>query len=291
MTAPTLSAPGVIDITATSARPQVTLTYVTAIATGGTVVEYNDGTSDWIAHIFDASDDFIVNTAVDVEYLVLAGGGSGGGQGYSGGGGAGGYRSSVQTETSGANSTAEAVKSMSPGTYPVVVGAGAPGTTSGASLATSRLATDSSFDGIVAIAGGSGGCHNGGFRDGDDGGSGGGAGRENGSGGIGTVNQGNNGASAGGITNATGGGGGASAAGTAGDGTIGGNGGDGLQSAITGTLIWYAGGGAGNIEGTHGQGSAALGSHAPANSGSGSSGGNSEDNGGSGKVVIRYLAP
>ncbi len=64
---------------------------------------------------------------LSVEYLVVAGGG-GGGPGYqAGGGGAGGYRCSVVGETSGRGTSTESVLNLTPGTYPVTVGAGGAG--------------------------------------------------------------------------------------------------------------------------------------------------------------------
>jgi hypothetical protein len=62
-------------------------------------------------------------TAVAVEYLVIAGGGYGGGNG-SGGGGAGGYRTSVAGSTNGGGSALEATLGFVRGaTYTVTVGA------------------------------------------------------------------------------------------------------------------------------------------------------------------------
>ena len=87
MAAPTLSAPGVIDITATSARPQVTVTYG-ATSSGGTISEYNDGVDDWIAHIFESSGTLTVSGgSLDFEYLVVAGGAGGGSRANGTGGG------------------------------------------------------------------------------------------------------------------------------------------------------------------------------------------------------------
>lgn len=155
-----------------------------------------------------------------VEYLVVAGGGGGGsgfdtGGHYSGGGGgAGGMRTGSLSVSGGVS-------------YTVTVGAGGSGNTQGNS---------SVFSSITSIGGGRGGNYG---QAGGTGGSGGGGGRDGGSnGGAGTAGQGTNGAGFGG------GGGGAGVA------ASGGNGGNGLQSSITGTSTYYAGGGGGAPDGT-----------------------------------------
>ena len=71
-----------------------------------------------------------------------------------------------------------------------------------------------------------------------------------------------------------------------------GDGGDGLPSAITGSVTYYAGGGAGNSTGTDGTGGQGGGGNTDnsgtANTGGGGGAGNTK-NGGSGVVIIRVL--
>lgn len=71
-----------------------------AVATGGTVTEYNDGTDDWRLHVFNSSDNITITSAGKAEVFVVAGGGGGGlpateGFGGSGAGGGGVYYSTV----------------------------------------------------------------------------------------------------------------------------------------------------------------------------------------------------
>ena len=82
-------------------------------ATGGTVTTAGGKT----IHTFTALGDFIVTSGNDnVEYLVVAGGGSGGPGNYHGpGGGAGGYRTGTGLP-------------VSPGPYSITVGGGGGGT-------------------------------------------------------------------------------------------------------------------------------------------------------------------
>ena len=184
----------------------------------------------------------------DLEFLVIAGGGYGGGtfNSSSAGGGAGGYISSVTGESSGGGASAitpYALQSTSASSASCAVTVGA--ATSNSSLST----TDKNgvFQNQQAIAGGAGVGSSGGSGSGGD---------VNSAGGSGTAGQGFAGAlgplpysectqsqyydhrlcrdSVGG-----GGGGGAGAAGS------GLNGGNGVQSSITGTATYYAGGGNG----------------------------------------------
>jgi len=199
-----------------------------------------------------------------LEYLVVAGGGSGGtgssGTG-GGGGGAGGYRSSVVGELSGRNSTAESLFNVTQATtYTVTVGAGGPRIGFGG---TTAKGNNSVFGSITSLGGGGGTPMTvpGGIpAPGYDlallnGGSGGGAGyEEGGSGGIvygpgtGATGQGFGGGGAvsdgvgGGIG---GGGGGASQTGATANLSSAGKGGDGLASSITGNSVTRAGGGGG----------------------------------------------
>jgi len=100
-------------------------------ASGGTVTEVIDGDLIYRVHSFTnvGVSTFIVPIAIsgsNVEYLIVAGGGAGGASPYpyGAGGGAGGYRSSVQGESSGGNSSAESKINLSAGSYEITVGAG-----------------------------------------------------------------------------------------------------------------------------------------------------------------------
>jgi hypothetical protein len=231
-----------------------------------------------------------------VEYLIIGGGG-GGSLTYSthgGGGGAGGYRSSVFGEMSGGDSPAESRMTVSPQSYPIVVGAGGAG---GDRYTNGSNGGNSSGLGITAIGGGGGG----GAGSASGGGSGGGGRPTNQAGGSGTVNQGYSGGAAG--TGGAGGGGGAGGAGSNGPA---GNGGAGLTSSITGTPVARGGGGGGSGSGfanrglgTAGGGNGAFASSSngggsgagAANTGGGGGGAQYTDSGqagGSGIVIIRY---
>lgn len=246
------------------------------------------------------------NAPPTVEYLVVAGGGGSTSTSDAGGGGGGGYRTA----------TGYAVTAATPIT--VVVGAG------GTSGGTTR-ASDSSFGTITSIGGGQGATAS--SSTGINGGSGGGHGPARSGqyrnaadlyGGTGTVGQGNNGASYTGpwVTNngnlSGGGGGGAGAAGSPGGylnqtgspAITGGAGGNGLQSSISGTATYYAGGGggagAGSFDSNNGGlgglggggngGQAGWGQYGRGSNGSANTGGGGGGNyaGGSGIVIIRY---
>ncbi len=277
-------------------------------ATGGTETEITHGGTDYRIHTFTTSGNFVVNRAIsNVEYLVIAGGGSGAGYYYNGGGGAGGYRTNVSGDASGANSTAEASMTISTaGTYPVVVGAG------GANVNTNadgNPGSNSSFNSVVSLGGGEGTD----ASNGASGGSGGGAGYPGGStftGGSGTANQGTDGGDSSGTGNnyPGGGGGGAGTAGADGAYRVGGNGGNGLTSNINPTqsgVVRAGGGGSGSAyvgpAGTGGTGGGGDGgkfnniqpTDGTVNTGSGGGGGShtaSSDGGagGSGIVIIKY---
>lgn len=237
-------------------------------------------------------------TGVDIEYLVVAGGGSGGAGGGTvtgGGGGAGGYlSSSLSSIESGSSIT-------------VTVGAGG-AAKAGTSDAAGELGGDSSIASAggtsfvtVTASGGGGGGGNNTDPDNGDGGSGAGGKESDGPGGSGTVGQGNDGGSGTESGNLSGGGGGAGEAGNT-DGQ--GYGGDGLQSNITGTLTYYAGGGSSNNNsnqaGVGGQGgggnapsSDSAGDNGDVNTGGGGSGGYGDSvgasgAGGSGVVILAY---
>jgi alpha-tubulin suppressor-like RCC1 family protein len=223
-----------------------------------------------------------------VEYLVVAGGGSGG-YDFGGGGGAGGMLTNVGL----------AVTSGSP--YSVTVGAGGPGnvTTNGIP------GTSSDFNGINPAGGGGGRSFLTSANSNNNGGSGGGA-RGNGAAsdfGTGIAGQGYDGGSS---SSGAGGGGGAGAVGVNG-GANAGAGGVGLQSSISGTATYYAGGGGGGgyvgygVGGGAGGlgggaagdgGSGGIAASATVNTGGGGGGGagsaGTGGNGGKGIVVISY---
>lgn len=228
----------------------------------------------------------VVSLSPTVSVLIVAGGGSGGGS-TGGGGGAGGL---IANTSVGISATS----------YPVVVGAGAAAT---AQQTTGTNGANSTFNGLSAVGGGGGGYSNGSTGGpGLNGGSGGGG--ENFfnsyAPGAGTVGQGNTGGIAAG--GGSGGGGGAGGLGNPGSATnVGGTGGLGLQSNISGSTVYYAGGGGGagdygaNSAGGSGIGGSGNinGTAGVVNSGSGGGGGwyytgGSGGAGGSGIVVISY---
>lgn len=208
-----------------------------------------------------ANDGQFIFPPLEVEYLVIAGGGSGG-MGYSvgggGGGGAGGYRSSVIGESSGGGASAESIFNANTETdYSVTVGAGGSGTIDRFNKGIDGSCT--SFGSICSRGGGGGGS--GANKSGRDGGSGGGSVCCT-FGGDGTANQGFCGLLG---TIRCGGNGGGGAGGVGGIGA-GGAGGIGVNSSITGTSVGRAGGGGGG------------------GSGGGSAGGVGVDGGGDGAV-------
>jgi hypothetical protein len=251
--------------------------YPPVSTTGGTITT----TATHKYHTFTGSGTFVCSGgtgSLDVEYLVIAGGGTGGkartnGAGYeAGGGGAGGYISGSL--------------GLASNSYSIVVGAGGAHPSNGSN--TTAL-------GLTAIGGGGG--QGSGTSSGNSGGSGGG-GSYNANGGSGTSGQGYAGAhgtTSGG--NRGGGGGGAGEVGNADGDTAGG---DGLAWEDG---VYRAGGGSGGNRsndagvGGGGQGASSLNgtSYAgAANTGGGGGGAYSSStsfatsNGGSGIVIIRY---
>jgi hypothetical protein len=206
-----------------------------------------------------------------VNVLAVGGGGSGGGS-TGGGGGGGGVISTVQ--------------SLGQTAYSVVVGAGGaiPG-----NQAIGKSGANSSFNGLIAIGGGGGGHSGGVGADGQD---------YTGSSvsGLGTALQGNPGGALGNA--AASGGGGAGGGGWSSTGAnVGGAGGIGIQSSISGTSKYYAGGGGGGPWGGGGLGGGGnagdVGTAGAANTGGGGGGGWSYATGnggagGSGIVIISY---
>lgn len=225
-----------------------------------------------------------ISSSLTFEYLVVGGGGGGGGSegntagDSGGGGGAGAFRTSSSYV-------------LASGTYNVSVGGGGAGGYGDNGGPNGSNGEDSIFATITSIGGGGGGTAD---RKGLDGGSGGGSAGDYGSAAGLAINTlyGNNGA---GSQSGRGGGGGGGA-GAAGSGR---NGGAGLQSSITGTATFYAGGGAANANngGSGGSGGSGIGGspgslNGVANTGSGGcssySTGTSGGSGGSGVVIIAY---
>jgi hypothetical protein len=189
-----------------------------------------------------ASNSATPTASFSYDYLIVAGGGSGG-TSEGGGGGAGGLLTSTATVTTAT-------------TYAVVVGAG--GAVPGTDVA--GINGGSSSFGAISATGGGGGGSTTGSTSGRDGGSGGGPRRDGAgaTGGSGISGQGFRGGIGGAASYASGaGGGGAGAVGgngsaqggsgapNYGDAAAGGAGGVGVASSITGTSVFYAGGGGG----------------------------------------------
>ena len=241
---------------------------------------------------------------VQVDYLVVAGGGGAGiSDGASGAGGGGGLRfGSAMLLNQGQQ-------------YIVTVGAGGAsrGTAGYTNLGQGNNGSVSSFNGVEAAGGGGGGGGSGGGQVGRDGGSGGGGCYGFSAGGAGntpatTPSQGNAGGTGGPQSGAhgTGGGGGAGAAGGVGLGSGAGAGGSGAASSITGASVMYAGGGGGGNQtdgyptapggaggGGRGNGTSGGPQNGEANKGGGGGGGldasqnYTATSGGSGVVIIR----
>ncbi len=286
--------PFVLSCSATIAGP------IYMLATGGT--ETIDG--NFKVHTFNSSDIFEViqeaSASIDneVEYLIVAGGGSGASCiNFSGGGGGGG---GVLTGT----------YPVVLGVYTCVIGSGAPqqSTVVDNSSANGTNGSNSSVFGLTAIGGGGGANGLGGSGLSGGSGGGGGAAYTTNLGGSGTIGQGYDG----GDSNTTtvqcagGGGGGGASGGNSTDSTTG-NGGNGLLSSITGTATYYGGGGGGGAiflfsSGGLGGGGNGASSSLPAaiagniNTGGGGGGGSQNAeltghygaSGGSGVVIIRY---
>jgi hypothetical protein len=266
-------------------------------ASGGEEVQdYVDATDGktYRYHKFTTSSDnldvtFINYEANSADALIVAGGG---GSPSHGGGGAGGFQ--------------EISTNLELKSHIVEVGAGGADGTS--------VGSDSQFDGVVSLGGGYGGVTA------EDGGSGGGGTSTYYSGyakGLGTPGQGNDGNIAGARYNdgyyggvwAAGGGGGAAASGGYGNvngdrdnkRAYGGAGGAGVASTITGSSIFYAGGGGAQVGypwgwGSRGGGGAGGGGYGTSPAGAGTPGaentgggaGGGGTSGGSGVVVVRY---
>ena len=267
-------------------------------ATGGTVTKSGLNT----IHTFYSSGSFtVIPTATSVKLLVVAGGGGGGA--FGGGGGAGGlvYNDSYGVSTQ---------------SYNVVVGDGGNGDPTYNSGSKGSNGGNSSFGNLTAIGGGGGGsrmcpstCN--GVTGGAGGSGGGGSPADSGSIGVAGVSntngQGNNGGQGSVYGWGAGGGGGSGGIGgsaTANNPSIAGNGGIGLAYSISGSSVYYAGGGGGN---SHDTGTAGLGGNGgggngskntangvagTANTGGGGGGGSAGayagGKGGSGIVIVSY---
>jgi hypothetical protein len=130
-------------------------------ATGGTIVTCGD----YKTHIFTSTGTFCVSAGggvkASVDYFVVAGGGGGGTNGYGGaGGGAGGFRVSnsylIPAPTMSPLSNPATISSLTPGSYPVTVGAGGAGVSTPPTL-TGLNGSDSVFSTITSAGGGGGG--------------------------------------------------------------------------------------------------------------------------------------
>lgn len=109
-----------------------------------TTQQQEKGASNWV-----------LSSTPTLEYLVIAGGGGGGnGSGWAyggGGGGAGGYRTSVPGSTSGQNSSAESLFTVTSGiAYTVTVGGGGAGAGGG----TGSNGGNSVFSSVTSTGGG-----------------------------------------------------------------------------------------------------------------------------------------
>jgi len=246
-----------------------------------------DSTQGWLVTDSGLQSEASQYTAYDIDYLVVAGGGSGG-YVIGGGAGAGGMLNGT-------------LSSVASGTLTATVGGGGPGINSDGrgNNGDNSVLSGASISTLTSIGGGGGGRDGVSSGAGADGGSGGGAGGAAGAkaGGSGTSGQGNDGGSA--NTSApnygAGGGGGKGAVGGNGSNSAGGAGGNGTANSITGSSVTYAGGGGGNAytsggaAGGSGGGGAGTGIDATANTGGGGGGSNGpgfSGSGGSGIVII-----
>jgi hypothetical protein len=243
----------------------------------------------------DFTIDYPPSGIAEVEYLIVGGGGGGSGDTTShaagGGGGGGGFINDMID--------------VAQATHTVMVGSGGSGGAGNNSNGTNG--DDSSVFGITAIGGGTGANSDSAAT---SGGSGGGASRSSTVGGSGIIGQGNDGGNAGTNNGDAGGGGGAGSEGAV---PSVGHGGDGLSSSISGSEVYYAGGGGGGQGGNSGVGAGTggiggggnggtnasrSGQNGIGNTGGGGGGGGSHNtaygsaapggDGGSGIVVIRY---
>ena len=254
---------------------------------------YLDSTQGWL--VTDSGLQSEVSQIVDAEYLIVAGGGAGG-KANAGGGGAGGLLTNF-------GGTA---LSLTPGVvYTVTVGAGGAAVSGGArgNNGANSVLSGTGITTLTAIGGGGGGSDAASGGVGADGGSGGGSDYNSNTGGSGTAGQGNDGGDANNPSGqyGAGGGGGAGGAGTGGSTSAGGVGGVGLSNSITGSAVFYAGGGGGSTAsagggaggnggggagGDGGAGSATDGTDGLGGGGGGIDGGAPSGAGGDGVVIL-----
>lgn len=283
-------------------RPHLTVMAVfgevAASATGG----YISSDDTHIIHTFVASDTFTPSLSLTVDSLVVAGGGAGGSDPARGEGGGGGGAGGVLYTTESA---------VTPQGYTITIGSGGASTTT--TGGTGNNGGDSSISVLAITATGGGGGANtkvSAGNNGANGGSGGGGatfGALDATGGTGIAGQGYAGGNCDsqGETIFVGGGGGGGAGavgGTAPSMDTSGDGGTGVSNSISGFATYYGGGGGGSSDGTSGAGGAGGGGYggssgyfAEANTGGGggASGGDgvtTAGDGGSGIIIIRYLA-
>ena len=303
-------------ITDASKAADISQAALFTVATGGTITTCGN----FKIHTFTGPGTFTVTTLgngptvptggpSNVDYLVVAGGGSGGnqpGQGGTGGGGAGGHRTTFPSPSCNAGSFP-----VSATAFPITVGAGGAGTS-----CDGNPGSNSVFSTIASAGGGEGGIYPSAGSTGDSGGSGGGGGPiENGGPGAGgagntppvSPSQGNPGGTTTGDggSNSGSGGGGIGGSGSGAPGPSAGAGGNGTANSINGSSVTRAGGGGGGSRfgtaasgGSGGGGNGATGCGVDGGNGSvntGSGGGGSGrgpaangGSGGSGIVIIRY---
>jgi hypothetical protein len=207
----------------------------------------------------------VVSRRISATILVVGGGGGGGsGDNKVGGGGAGGAVNVSSPVT------------ISVGSHAVTVGVGGPISTNGG---------NSTFFGYTGNGGGRGGNWYSGA--GATGGCGGGGSGEGGSGAGG--NQGFGGANGRGQNTCGGGGGGMGQVGRQPDGGNASSGGNGLQYSITGTSVYYAGGGAGGFNGASTGGLGGGGDKDVQGTDGLGGGGGARARGGNGVVIISYV--
>ena len=260
-------------------------------------IVYSGTTKGWIPNNDGAVADEVPQS-IDIEYLIVGGGGCGGvggnGEGQ-GGGGAGGYRT---------NFGGTALGVLQGSTYTVTVGAG--GTDDKTLGNAAENGGDSSLAGagittITATGGGGGGADSAGAA----GGSGGGGGRNSAGGAGNTPSTSPVQGYAGGTGSGTEGGGGGGSSGVGANSVnsgAAGNGGNGTANSISGGSVTYAGGGGGagqpgyssggGTGGPGGGGNGGFGSNGSNATGKGSGGGgasnaNSGGTGSDGTVIIR----
>ena len=256
-------------------------------ATGGNIVA-NDGTY-WY-HAFTSSGNFVPQTGLTADVLVIAGGG-GGGRSFGGGGGAGGLLAfTSQALANGTN-------------YACTIGAG--GANQGGSAFAGNNGNDSQFASLTLVKGGGGGGYDAGGgvgSNGKNGGSGGGGSRVGfGTGGAPTTGQGFRGGNQTGTGGTGGGGAGATGQDLSGSSGTGGNGSSAYSTwgiatntgqNVSGTR-WYAGGGGGQAgaggNGGGGQnidGQPSTVANGTANTGGGGGGDTVNSSGGSGIIIV-----